>query len=79
LFLLFSNPFFSMLPMITTNIADSKITANIVENWQNNIEALKCEIRMLTKEQNECILPYYEAALEILTKNKSKKDLTISK
>jgi len=60
-----------MLPMITTNKTDSKVTANIVENWQNNIDALKCEIRMLTKEESE-LLPYYEAALEILTKNKSK-------
>lgn len=57
--------------MITTNKTDSKVTANIVENWQNNIDALKCEIRMLTKEESE-LLPYYEAALEILTKNKSK-------
>jgi hypothetical protein len=60
-----------MLPMITTNKTDSKVTANIVENWQNNIDALKCEIRMLTKEESK-LLPYYEAALEILTKNKSK-------
>ena len=57
--------------MITTNKTDSKVTANIVENWQNNIDALKCEIRMLTKEESK-LLPYYEAALEILTKNKSK-------
>lgn len=54
--------------MITTTTADSKVTANIVNLYKNDIAGLKMEIRMLNKRDEENLLPYYEAALEILTK-----------
>jgi hypothetical protein len=57
-----------MLPMITTTTADSKVTANIVNLYENDIAGLKMEIRMLNKRDEDNLLPYYEAALEILTK-----------
>ena len=61
-----------MLHMITTTTADSKVTAHIVNSYKNDIAELKMEIRMLTKHDETNLLPYYEAALETLTKNKSK-------
>ncbi len=60
-----------MLPMITTTteVKDSKVTANIVDLYENNISGVKMEIRMLTQYGDKHkLLPYYQAALEILEK-----------
>jgi hypothetical protein len=59
-----------MLPMITTTTtADSKVTANIVDLYENDIAGVKMEIRMLSQYGDKHgLLPSYEAALEILTK-----------
>ena len=59
-----------MLHMITTTTAaNSKVTANIVDLYEHDIAGVKTEIRMLTQygDKND-LLPYYEAALEILLK-----------
>ena len=68
MFLLFKtnqNNIFSMIT--TTTTANSKVTANIVDLYENDIAGVKTEIRMLTQygDKND-LLPYYEAALEIL-------------
>lgn len=70
MFLLFKtnqNNIFSMIT--TTTTANSKVTANIVDLYENDIAGVKTEIRMLTQygDKND-LLPYYEAALEILLK-----------
>ncbi len=53
----------------TTTAANSKVTANIVDLYEHDIAGVKTEIRMLTQygDKND-LLPYYEAALEILLK-----------
>lgn len=70
MFLLFKtnqNNIFSMIT--TTTTANSKVTANIVDLYENDIAGVKTEIRMLAQygDKND-LLPYYEAALEILLK-----------
>jgi hypothetical protein len=62
-----------MLPMITTTttteVKNSKVTANIVDLYENDIAGVKMEIRMLTQYgDKDNLLPYYQAALEILEK-----------
>lgn len=58
-----------MLPMINnTNIQDSKVTKNIVVSFAGDIQGLKTEIRMAKREEDNGLLPYYEAALAILEK-----------
>lgn len=58
-----------MLPMINnTNIQDSSVTKNIVASFTGDIAGLKTEIRMAKREEDNGLLPYYEAALVILEK-----------
>jgi hypothetical protein len=58
-----------MITTTTTEVKDSKVTAKIVDLYENNISGVKMEIRMLTQYGDERkLLPYYQAALEILEK-----------
>ena len=79
MFLLFKTNWNNIFSMITTTTtANSKVTANIVDLYENDIAGVKTEIRMLTQygDKND-LLPYYEAALEILLKKKIKKRFDI--
>ena len=52
-----------------TTIADSKVTANIISLYENDINGVKTEIRMLSLyNEKSDLLPYYKAALEIMLK-----------
>ena len=61
-----------MLPMITTTnttAADSKVIANIVDLYENDIAGVNMEIRMLSQYGDKHnLLSSYQAALEILLK-----------
>lgn len=61
----------ALIAEIKSSIADSKVTANIVNSFKNDIAGLEVETRMLTKYDETNLLPYYEAALEILTQPKN--------
>lgn len=61
----------ALIAEIKSSIADSKVTANIVNSFKNDIAGLEVETRMLTKHDETNLLPYYEAALEILTQPKN--------